>query len=254
MLLREGEKRKTPLPPPPRMAKAPAKTALPLDKSIINATAGDQPLGASELELAEAAAPNDDTLDDAGGDDVEVTKREGSKEPHKLLRFIKGAAKTSVKGAVALDKVRAKLGHDGARNRAGVVPSKRQNAISGSYQFDARYLGEKGFLYIDTNAVVPFLAFNKLSAKTSGGVSASPPLQLQPVWTMPISDIQEIRKHSGYGFKSKLAAGWALDQEISDAIGLQDRLGNKFAVTAIPQRDAVFNRLIAIGDQKWEMW
>lgn len=254
MLLREGEKRKTPLPPPPRMAKAAAKTALPLDKSIINATAGDQPLGASELELAEAAAPNDDTLDDAGGDDVEVTKREGSKEPHKLLRFIKGAAKTSVKGAVALDKVRAKLGHDGARNRVGVVPSKRQNAISGPYQFDARYLGEKGFLYVDTNAVVPFLAFNKLSAKTSGGVSASPPLQLQPVWTMSISDIQEIRKHSGYGFKSKLAAGWALDQEISDAIGLQDRLGNKFAVTAIPQRDAVFNRLIAIGDQKWEMW
>ncbi len=46
--------------------------------------------------MAEAAAPDHDVLDDAGGDDVEVSKREGSKEPHKLLRFLKGAAKTGV--------------------------------------------------------------------------------------------------------------------------------------------------------------
>lgn len=220
---------------------------------MIDATGNDQPLGASNAELAEAAAPDHDALDDAGGDDVEVSKSEGSKEPHKLLRIIKGAAKGGVKAAVTFDKVRAKLGHDGAKNRAGAVPSKNANVIAGPFEFSARYLGEKGFVSIDTSAAVPFLAFNKTSAKQVGGVTTDP-VQLQPVWIMPISEIKEIRKHSGYGFKSKLAAGWALDEEISDAIGLQDRAGNKFAVTAIPQRDAVFNRLIAIGTQKWEVW
>ena len=253
MLLREGEKKKTPLPPPPRVAKAPSHSALVLDESVIDATGNDQPLGASELELKQAAAPDHDALDDAGGDDVEVSKAEGSKEPHRLLRIFKGAAKTSVKGAVTFDKIRAKLGHDGAKNRAGAVPSARGNAISGPYEFNARYLGEKGFLYIDTSSALPILAFNKISAKQVGGITADP-VQLHPVWTMPISEIKEIRKHSGYGFKSKLVAGWALDKEISDAIGLQDRHGNNFAVTAIPHRDAVFNRLIAIGDQKWEVW
>jgi hypothetical protein len=231
------------------MERAPPKTPLALDQSMIDASGGDQPLGASELELAEAAAPDPDVLDHAGGDDVEVSKREGSKEPHKFLRFIKGATKTGVKGAVTVDKVRAKLGHQGAKNRAGAVPSKRKNATTGPYEFDARYRGDKGFLCIDTSGgALPFLAFNKVSAKTSSGGN------LQPVWSLPISQIKELRKHSGYGFKSKLAAGWALDQEINDAIGLQDRLGNQFAVTAIPQRDAVFNRLIAIGDQTWEVW
>lgn len=58
----------------------------------------------------------------------------------------------------------------------------------------------------------------------------------------------------GLGWKSKLVVGWALDREVADGLEIVDKLGNHYLVTAMVLRDELFNRLIAMGGQKWEAW
>lgn len=228
----------TPLPPPPTlMSEEVSHIPISLTEDVISAAGDDLPLGASPAELLEAAAPDYELLDQAGGDDTEVSKT-NSKEPHKVLRIVKGAAKLGVRGSVALDKTRAKLGHPGAKNRVGVVPSQKHEPIIGPVEFEARYEGKSGILSIDTEAELPALAF-KVKGET--------------VWRVPVSAITALRKHAGYGFKTKMTAGWALDKRLNDSLGITDSTGHDWAVTAIPSRDALFNRLIAIGEQKWEL-
>ncbi|KAI5364004.1 hypothetical protein Slin15195_G096590 [Septoria linicola] len=249
-VLREGERRRSPLPPPPRLQHEPPHSPLVLDTDVIDSVGRDQPLGASNDELMQAAAPDHETLDDAGGVDVETTRNDDSEGPHRIMRFLKGATRIGVKSAIAFDKTRAKLGHSGAQRRSGVVPKKHVDPTMGPYEFDGNYEGQAGFLYIDTSTATPLLAFNEESAQKVARAAR----HIKPLWTFPVSDIKEIRKHSGYGFKSKLIAGWALDKELHDSLSLLDRNGNNWLVTAIPHRDAVFNRLVAIADQRWEVW
>lgn len=59
---------------------------------------------------------------------------------------------------------------------------------------------------------------------------------------------------SGLGWKAKLVVGWALDREVADGLEIVDKLGNHYVVTAMVLRDELFNRLIAMGGQKWEAW
>lgn len=236
-LLRQSERQKTPLPPPPnRMSEAESRVPVPLTSDVLSSTGSDLPLGASPEDLLDATEPNDKLLDEAGGDDTEISKT-NSKEPHKVLRMMKGAAKLGIRASVVVDKTRAKLGHPGAKNRMGVVPSEETEPVIGPTVFDAYHEGQAGILSI-SSAASPTLSF---SAKN------------EVVWSLPISEITALRKHSGYGFKTKLAAGWALDKRLSDSLGITDVRGNEWAVTAIPKRDALFNRLIALGEQRWEL-
>lgn len=261
-LLRLGESKNAPLPPSPHLHQNPSHDPLPLTDDILNSMGEDQPLGATDLEIAEAAAADEGILEEAGGNDAEVSKS-NSKEPHKALKIIKGMTKAGVRAAAGIDKMRAKTGNEGAKNRRGVIPSKKQkkkNLLSGPIEFSARYEGERGFLYLSPHPTAPSpssasLAFNRESAtmKDHNGVVVSS-ADVKPVWIIKIDDITDIAKHSGYGFKSKLAAGWAMDEELKDSLVLKDRLGESRAITAVEGRDALFNRLISVGSQKWEIW
>lgn len=63
-----------------------------------------------------------------------------------------------------------------------------------------------------------------------------------------------MQKIGGLGWKSKILVGWATDGEITDGIIVRDPTGKEHHLTAIPARDELFNRLIAIGGQMWEAW
>ena len=49
-----------------------------------------------------------------------------------------------------------------------------------------------------------------------------------------------------------MIVGWALDRPVKDGIIIVDKLGNEWFLTAMPLRDELFNRLAAMGGQKWE--
>lgn len=69
-----------------------------------------------------------------------------------------------------------------------------------------------------------------------------------------MQDIKELQKRGGFGWKAKLVIGWALEREVQDGMIIVDRTGNKWDITAMPLRDELFNRLCAMGSQKWESW
>lgn len=246
-LLRLGEVNSAPIPPCPRISGPPSDVPLDLTEDVLDAADGDQPLGLSDDELQDVIAADEDTLSEAGGNDAEVTKSD-SKEPHKVLRLAKRATKVGIRTFLAVDKVRGKLGNAGAKNRAGVVPSKQDKPIAGPFEFTARYEGDRGVLTLGVGKATSTLSFHKGSATEPNRHTDA-----TAVWSLPVNDIVELRKHSGLGLMTTLATGWALDKELSNSLGITDKLGRSWAVTALPHRDALFNRLIAVGVQKWEI-
>ena len=44
-----------------------------------------------------------------------------------------------------------------------------------------------------------------------------------------------------------------MDMEVADALAVVDQLGNRYVLTAMQLRDELFNRLVAMGNQKWEV-
>ena len=51
-----------------------------------------------------------------------------------------------------------------------------------------------------------------------------------------------------------MVVSWATGREIADGLLIIDKSGKEYTLTAIPLRDELFNRLIAIGAQMWEAW
>lgn len=70
-------------------------------------------------------------------------------------------------------------------------------------------------------------------------------------WCLPFN---RLKKLGGLGWKAKLVVGWALDRELADGVEIVDKNDNHYIVTAMVLRDELFNRLIAMGGQKWEAW
>lgn len=260
-LLRIGEANKAPLPPVPRVIEQPvqdpANGPAPLDSEAqMRAEAAAHPLEASPSELDEAAHtdPKDD-LRDAGFDVDSHPKNKQTKKSHKVLGWIKNVTAGVVHTGGATDHVRAKLGVHHAKNRLGVVPPKDEIPVSGPVRFDCRYDGKKGHCYISTAATIPSVAFVAKKDESSMTVIAGKEREdLKPMWTVAVADIMELKKVGGYGWKAKIVVDWSMEREVKDGLEIVTMEGKRFRVTACPLRDELFNRLVAMGGQRWEAW
>jgi len=148
--------------------------------------------------------------------------------------------------------VRAKAGSRPAKDHLGVVPRPGSNLTSGPVEFKARYGGRKGHVYISTRATIPAVAFSTDS--TIETIGAQEREDLHPLWSIAIADIVELKKFGGYGWKAKLVVGWSLGREVADGLEIKVAGGESWRITACPLRDELFNRLVAMGGQKWEAW
>lgn len=74
------------------------------------------------------------------------------------------------------------------------------------------------------------------------------------LFTIPVNEIEEMRKMGGMGWKGKLVVGWAIgSKEVVDGLLITGKLpGQTYHLTAMRRRDELFNRLIAIDGQVWE--
>jgi hypothetical protein len=250
-LLRIGEANKAPLPPPPSAQEPPPDKPAEITDAELRATGAEPPLNATDAELAVAMAHDPTTAHETAGADIDAAKgsthhRKGSK----VLGLIKHAVKGTVKGAIASDAARAKAGSRPAKDRLGVVPPPHAERLTGPVDFKARYDGKKGRIYITTKSTIPAVGF---STDTTTDTNEKEE-ELHPRWSVAIGDIKELKKIGGYGWKAKLVVGWSLGREVNDGLEITDRQGNVKRITALPLRDELFNRLIAIGGQKWEAW
>ena len=58
----------------------------------------------------------------------------------------------------------------------------------------------------------------------------------------------------GLGWKSKLLVGWATGKEVVDGLVIKDiSHDEEWHLTAVSLRDELFNRLLSIGSQMWEI-
>ncbi|KAK0664538.1 hypothetical protein QBC41DRAFT_328480 [Cercophora samala] len=260
-LLRIGEANHAPLPPPPRINEVPPDRPAQLTSDDLSAVGADAPMNASAGELQEAIHYDPSIKHDKGGNQgghsvmVKGQDKEQNKKSNKFLNFFRGTAKTAVKTAVGADTIRGKMGiSHHAKDRLGVVPPAEKVPISGPVEFEARYDGKKGNVYLSTAATIPVVAFGTKKTKEKIGPDGEEKEDLHAMWSVPVSDIVELKKLGGYGWKAKLVVGWSLEREVSDGLELRTSRGEVYKITAIPLRDELFNRLIAVGGQKWEAW
>lgn len=252
-LLRVGEANKAPLPPPPHVALPPPEEPLEISEQQLRATGADYPLNATEEELDEAMAHDPTVPLETGGEDIDQAKdSKHGKKGSKFLSIFRGAVKGGVETTMTADKVKAAAGRKHAKNRLGAVPPKDVDMTSGPVEFKCRYDGKEGHAYITTKATIPCIAFS--TDRTIEKIGTVDREDLHPAWSIPVGDISEIRKVGGFGWKAKLVVGWAMGREVADGLVITDRRGEEKRVMAMPLRDELFNRLVAMGGQKWECW
>ncbi|KAF5589340.1 hypothetical protein FPCIR_6786 [Fusarium pseudocircinatum] len=251
-LLRQGERNKAPLAPSPEPKVPPFDEPLVLNGDALSASAGDRPVGASPEEIRMAVQEEPGVVQDTGGDDHEYPDHQsGGKRRGKLLGIVKPVAQAAAKTIIGVNKIRAKTGTVSAKNRVGAASTRDEPSIAGPVEFTCRWQGEKGYVYLTTDTDSPCLCFSRRSVGDSDGSSYH---EILPTWTVPVKGITTLNKYSGYGAKAKLLAGWALESEITDGLEIVESNGKSYLITAMARRDQLFNRLCAIGDQKWEIW
>lgn len=252
-LLRIGEANKAPLPPAPRVQHGPPDRPAHITDEELRATGAEPPLNATQEELDEAMSHDPTVPHETGGEDIDAAKEpKHGRKGSKLISFFRGTVKGAVKTSMGADKIRAKAGSHHAKDRLGAAPRPDISLLSGPINFKARYNGKEGHVYIATKATIPAVAFSTDS--TIEKIGTEDREDLHPLWSIPVADIKELKKTGGYGWKAKLIVGWSLRREVADALEITDRTGHMWKVTALPLRDELFNRLIAMGGQKWEAW
>ncbi|KAL6405906.1 hypothetical protein AUP68_10790 [Ilyonectria robusta] len=232
-LLRIGERNKAPLPPPPDSDVPPP--VVPHD------TAGQDldHLGATNDEIEEAVQPGPvpGELEEQEAEDKKTHKKS-----HRIMNIIRGTTKGGVRAAFAADKAKAKAGANHAKNRLGVIQDAEFNPATGPIQFPARHKGKQGHAYIITTATTPSIGWTADidDVKKAG-------------WVVALGEITELQKLGGLGWKSKMIVGWATGREIVDGLTIKAEDGRELHLTAVVMRDQLFNRLISIGNQMWEL-
>lgn len=260
-LLRIGEANKAPLPPPPRITEPPPEQPAEISDRHLRATGAEPPLSATEEELDEAIQHDPTVAHETSGGDVDAARHgKHGRAASKILGLFRGTTKGAVRTAMGTDAARARAGSSRAKDRLGVVPpagaaaaARRDRAVSGPVDFRARHRGREGHVYITTRSTIPAVAFSGADA-TVERVGGREREDLHPRWSVAVADVAGLRKFGGYGWKAKLVVGWALGREVADGLEITTRGGDVFRLTAVPLRDELFNRLVAMGGQKWESW
>lgn len=178
-----------------------------------------------------------------------------------------------VDSVLGIEKAKAVVGSKEAKAKTGIVQPvevvEKVQREDGPSVFRGKWKGTQGVLTVSTTATQPLVAFSKLGLKKDVDSPAE-----TAVWSLLINDILEVRKVGGFGWKGKMIVGWSTGDRVIDGCESQfgnlrrsllelmvpfvclveiiDVNGNVYYITALPRRDELFNRLVAIGNQRWE--
>ncbi|KAJ3820222.1 hypothetical protein F5880DRAFT_991018 [Lentinula raphanica] len=243
-LLRLGEANKSPLPPPPTVVENDEETASPPPTAHVD----DLPPEYSE-QVQEVHAASENTSEEI--EEEQTHKTTNKPKGSKLLGFVKGTTKAGVDGVLGVEKVKAVAGSQQAKAKTGIVQPvetvEKAQKEDGPSVFRGKWKGKQGMLTVSTTATQPLIAFSTLGRKKEMDAPAE-----TMVWSLLINDIVEVRKVGGFGWKGKMIVGWSTGDRVIDGLELTDKEGKVYLLTALPRRDELFNRLVAIGNQRWE--
>lgn len=257
-LLRIGEANRAPLPPPPRSDVPPPDEPADLDKHALT----NSGLDASHSEIDDAVTVDDPPSGTESSLHQSSTKKKSSAGA-KIMSVFKSTTAAGIGTKLSADHVRAAAGSGHAKQKLGILPHKdelKKAEREGPVEFKGRYNGKKGAVYIDSSVSPPspsrpvaspcvYFTTSLDGVEDVDSITSKP-----PVWAVSINDIVEVKKFGGMGWKAKIVAGWATERQIKDGLEIVTRAGERYKVTALKERDELFNRLIAIGGQLWESY
>lgn len=230
--MRSGEANAAPLPPPP--------TSRDIPKRIPNDHDGE-------------VSPNDEAS-------TEHDSKQGGFIPG-VISVFRGTTATGVRSKFAVDRIRAIAGSAHARAHLGILRSKdkppRSLHPSGPVEFDARYKGKRGAVVIDSSKQPAVLYFTTDPPQQTSLANMAVE-QRRPgtvLFQVSVSEICEMRKTGGLGWKGKLVVGWAIGgKEVVDGLLIVVKDEQRYQLTAMSARNQLFDRLIAIDEQVWESY
>ncbi|KAG5923106.1 hypothetical protein E4U42_005053 [Claviceps africana] len=250
-ILRMGEAKGCPVPPPPTREQ-PGSVEGHVDTSEL-----DQ-IGASHDDIQEAIEPSPSPTPSTHSDNTSIPPKDAeggkSKTVRRVVNAIKRTTRSSVKVLLKIDQARASLGQQDATNRLGALqeqPTDAQDA--GPVRFPARHHGQKGHAHVAKSATTPALSWRSAAGSSSGVPSEDKEGDDTAAWTVPLCDLVALRKVGGLGWKSKAVVGGVLGWRVTDGLVLTTRDGAERHLTAVTRRDELFNRLVALGEHRWEM-
>ncbi|TGO53672.1 hypothetical protein BOTNAR_0289g00120 [Botryotinia narcissicola] len=230
-LLRIGEVNHTPL--------SPVQTSQPNDcnqKQIIDAD--NIPLDATDAEIQHAIQPSGN-MEKSHPQEEEQGEGQKHKKLAKFFRALKANTKASVETKLAVDHVRDKDGNEKAKGQLGILPKKENLIYAGPSEYKARYDGKKGWLYITDNSLL-------FSHKEQGDRSSL-------VVEIPFAEIRQLKRVAAFSAKAaELAADWGTDKDLLGSVEINGLNDKTWKFTALPERDELFNRLVAISGHRWE--
>jgi hypothetical protein len=234
-LLRIGEAYKTPLPPVP--------TSKPDDSDHPNIIdVEDLNLGATRSGVLDATMPSD-VKKSHGNDNKE---KPNHKHLSKIVRFFKGNAKFAVETKLAIDHVRGATGSQKAKDHLGVLPKTKSIIYAGPSEYQCRFDGKHGWAVI-TESARPSLLFmyddpRPMSSK-----------KLEPVFKIAVSDMKRVKRAPAFvNTAIEAVAASSSDRNLLAGLEIEDKEKRTWKLSAIPERDELFNRLVATGNQRWE--
>lgn len=175
-----------------------------------------------------------------------------------LVHFFRGTTSTGLQSKLAVDRARAAAGSRHAKSRVGVLRRKGQTIVPrGPVHFDARYHGKRGAVMLDAMQDPAVVYFTTDPASLGEEQSVRDKKGNKSVlFAFPVTDIVELRKIGGLGWKGKLAAGWAVGgKEVVDGLVIVGKGPQQtYQLTAMKTRNDLFNRLVAIDGQVWESY
>ena len=261
-LLRIGEANRAPLPPPPRSDEPPPDQPASLDKHALT----DAGLSASHSEIDDVITVDEHPSGSESNPQTPPAKKKGIGA--KIMSAFQHTTAGAVESKRGADHVRAAVGSGHAKQKLGILPHRaelKHATPEGPIQFKGRHNGKKGALYIDSS-VAPASAVDGLPARPclyfstqldgshedDGGAISS--ATKAPVWAISVAEMEEVKKVGGVGWKGRLVVGWATQREVKDGIEIVVRGGVRWKVTALRERNELFNRLVALGGQVWESY
>lgn len=135
--------------------------------------------------MADAIHPDESTTTAPQTEASPPKKKHG----RRILALLKGTTKGGVETMLGTDRLKAAAGAQHAKNRLGVLKSGPMRP-SGPVEFQARYQGKKGHLYITTTATSPALSWTTEQE------------DIDPIFSIAIGDIRVSSSTDRFSLKS----------------------------------------------------
>lgn len=242
-LLRIGELNATPLPPPPSAQE-------------------NEPLWPIRRKKSQTPTLNRSS-DQNGSLDLQKQQTTDSGSPpkskrkfaSKLFKFVRRTISTAIKGHATFDRAMTMAGSMQAKHLVNLLENGGWvSPPVGPLKFDAKFERKRGAAVVDSTKEPPVLYFTTNQSSVIDDLRLESRKKGSVLFQIPVTDIRELKKTEGLGWKGKLIVELtAGSKDSADGLIISGTEGDQiYHLTGMRARNQLFNRLIAIGAQFWE--